>query len=176
MAKLGHIFEEILRVEGWPKVSDHPADRGGLTKGPITQATLSSWRGHKTRRLELKELTKAESIAILKRQYLESNGIQKLQDHPILHQVVDDAVLSSPYLAVKDLQRALDDPEVDIDGLIGPITLQAVEAADDTLGARLAVVRSLRLAKFAIAQQSQLVFLYGWLRRSLSFAHGSNQT
>jgi lysozyme family protein len=113
-------------------------------------------------------LTQGEALAILRRRYVETNGIHRLTDETLRAQVIDDAVLSGPYLAVKDLQHALD--TVTVDGIIGPQTLAAIDATDrETLGRRLAVTRTLRLTRHVQAHPDQLVFLTGWVTRTLSF-------
>jgi lysozyme family protein len=162
------ILEEVLDREGWPTYTVHPNDRGGPTKGGITLRTLESWRHRRCTRAELQRLKKDEALEILRRQYVDANGIHKLTDVSLQAQVIDDAVLSGPVLAVKDLQRTLD--TVSVDGIIGPQTLAAVAALNtDTLGRRLAVTRTLRLTRHVQQHPDQLVFLTGWVTRTLSF-------
>jgi len=116
---------------------------------------------------ELQALTETEAIAIYRRRYVEMNGINRIDDHALLEQTVDNAVLSGPYLAVKDLQKAV---SVARDGIIGPVTALAIEACGaDVVAVRLCKVRSLRLARHVAKNPDQIVFLVGWLNRSLSF-------
>jgi lysozyme family protein len=165
--KIDKILDDVLDREGWPSYGVHPNDRGGPTKGGITLRTLESWRHRRCTRAELQRLSKGEAIAILRRRYVETNGIHKLTGH-LQEQVVDDAVLSGPYLAAKDLQLALD--TVAVDGIIGTQTLAAIESSDaDVLGQRLAVTRALRLARHVQSNPDQLVFLTGWMTRALGF-------
>jgi lysozyme family protein len=165
------ILGDVLDREGWPKFTVHPADRGGPTKGGITLRTFESWRGRRCTRKELQKLKKAEAVQILRRRFVESNGIQRLSGNAIQSQVVDNAILSGPYLAIKDLQRALD---IAVDGICGPVTQAAVEAADArSLCNAVAISRALRLARFTAEHPKQLVFLVGWLRRALDFVDGS---
>lgn len=161
------ILRDVLDREGWPTYTEHPADRGGATKGGITLRTLQSWRRRPVSLADLRELQKDEALAILRRRYVETNGIHKLEGHPIHAQLVDNAVLSGPTLAVKDLQRVL---RVKRDGIVGPVTRGACEAADaESLDRRCAVVRALRLGRHVQAHPDQIVFLSGWLKRALSF-------
>ena len=158
----------ILKREGWPTYTNHPDDRGGPTKGGITLSTLRSWRGRNLlNEKALKELRHDEALSILYRRYVECNGINRLSNTPLKYQVIDNAVLSGPYLAVKDLQKSV---QVKEDGIIGPITLEAIEKKGHVVVNRhLAINRSLRLAKFVQKNPNQLVFLVGWLNRCLSF-------
>jgi len=166
-ANVKAVLEEIFVREGWPKFTEHPDDRGGPTKGGITLRTLESWRGHRCTIQELKRLNKKEALKILEKRYVECNGIDKLKDTPLKSQVIDDAVLSGPFIAVQDLQNAVGAAD---DGIIGPKTLKAVEEYGHEKASRhLAVVRSLRLARFVKRHPDQLVFLVGWLNRALGF-------
>ena len=168
------ILEGVLEREGWPTYTEHPFDRGGPTKGGITLRTLESWRHRRVTRQELQRLKKPEAMEIMKRLYAESNGIQRLEGHSIQPQVVDNAILSGPVLAVKDLQLVLD---VTQDGICGSNTMQAVSQRNpDELSRALAVKRALRLARFAVKNPKQMVFLVGWLTRALGFVHDSSQS
>ena len=162
------VLTDILKREGWPIYTDHPDDRGGPTKGGITLSTLCSWRGQrKLGEKSLKNLTHDEALSILHSRYVLCNGIDKLSNTPLKYQVIDDSVLSGPFLAVKDLQKSV---QVEEDGIIGPITLNAISKKGHIIVNRqLAVNRSLRLAKFVQKNPNQLVFLVGWLNRCLSF-------
>ena len=161
-------LSEILKREGWPTYTDHPDDRGGPTKGGITLSTLRSWRGRsQLGEKSLKDLLHSEALSILYKRYVECNGIDRLQNSPLKYQVIDNAVLSGPFLSVKDLQKSV---QVEEDGIIGPITLEAIEKKGHVVVNRhLAINRSLRLAKFVQKNPNQLVFLVGWLNRCLSF-------
>ena len=161
------ILEDVLVREGWPTYTEHPSDRGGPTKGGITLRTLESWRHRRCTRAELKRFSKGEALAILTRRYVESNGIHRIDNLKVRTQVIDDAVLSGPVLAAKDLQRVLD---VSPDGIIGPKTLAALESRKPTVvGRRLAVERTDRLVRHVAKNPDQVVFLVGWVRRALSF-------
>jgi lysozyme family protein len=166
-SKIDDVLNGVLDREGWPSYGVHPNDRGGPTKGGITLRTLESWRHRRCTRAELQRLTKGEALAILRRRYVETNGIQRLTGD-LQAQVVDDAVLSGPYLAAQDLQHALG--TVAVDGIIGSRTLGAIESSDvDELGRRLAVTRATRLARHVQSNPDQLVFLTGWISRALLF-------
>ena len=167
-SKTRTVLLEILEREGWHEYTTHPLDRGGPTKGGITLSSLRSWRNRpKLDERELQLLKKEEAISILFYRYVECNGIKKLEEGDLRNNVIDNAVLSGPFLAVKDLQNAVG---VYDDGVIGPITLKAIQEIGLKRSNRLlAVQRSLRLAKFVQKNPDQLVFLVGWLNRCLEF-------
>jgi lysozyme family protein len=161
------ILHGVLEREGWPIYTVHPNDKGGPTKGGITLRTLEGWRQRRCTRAELQRLTEDEALAILRRRYAEASGIPRVDDLNLRTQLIDSAVLSGPLLAAKDLQRVLD---VTVDGIIGAQTLAAIKRDGVTVVARrMAVARTLRLARHVQQNPDQLVFLTGWLSRSLSF-------
>ena len=167
------ILRDVLAREGWPAYSNHPTDRGGPTKGGITIRTLESWRQRRCTRAELKRLPEDEALRILFRRYVEVQGIYRIRNAKLQEQVIDNAVLSGPVLAVKDLQRTVG---VKADGIIGNITLSAIDTASkesemgaEELSRQVAITRALRLTDFVQHHPEQLVFLEGWLRRVLSF-------
>lgn len=170
---ISDILDGVLTREGWPTVTDHHHDRGGLTKGGITLRAVEQWRRRPVTRLELHRLTKGEALAILERSFVSTNGINRIPDEALKTQVIDNAVLSGPMNAVKDLQRAL---RVRQDGIIGPITLRRIASVGRVVTRqRLVVTRTLRLAKIAAKDPTQGVFLVGWLRRSLGFLPAVNE-
>ena len=169
--KVDTILADILQREGWPTYTEDQRDRGGPTKGGITQRTLEAWRGRRCTRKELRNLSEDEALSILRRRYVEANGINRLDRLKIQAQVIDDAVLSGPYIAILDLQKALGN--VLVDGICGIKTTHACVGADDDLHVRLAVIRALRLAKHVTKNPDQLCYLNGWLSRALSFAHAA---
>jgi len=161
------ILDEVLEREGWPKYTDISADRGGPTKGGITKRTLEQWRGRRVTNRELKSLKKSEAIEILTRRFVGCNGIDKVQDTDLRTQLIDNAVLSGPPLAVKDLQRALG---VTRDGIIGPVTLRHIkESGEREVCQMLSVERTIRLARIVAKDPTQIIFLVGWITRSLGF-------
>ena len=172
--KTAQILDDILDREGWPTYTepseDYP-DRGGPTKGGITLAALRQWRAAPaTSPQALQHLGKDEALAILRRRYVQCNGIEQLEGLPVFAQVVDNSVLSGPYQSVCDLQTALG---VTVDGIIGPQTCAAVEAQRDTVDRQLVAARALRIVAFVQKHPKQLIFLKGWMRRVLGFLKGA---
>jgi len=159
------ILDAVLKAEGWPTYTEHPNDKGGPTKGGITLRALEDWKGKRCTRRELKLFKRENALKLLRQRYVNQNGIQLLLDEPLAAQLVDNAVLSGPRLAVKDLQQVLGVPA---DGVIGPQTLAAYKKRPN-IGNKLAITRSLRLARHVKKHPDQLVFLTGWLNRCLSF-------
>ena len=160
------ILDDLIRREGG-YVHD-PVDRGGPTKYGITQRTLRAWRGQSVTAADVRRLTRDEARAIYRRRYVDAPGFATLPD-PLRAQVIDDAVLSGPRHAVKDLQRAIG--RVTVDGQLGPQTRAALRQQGVAgVHARLLQVRAARIGRIVQRDSTQARFLTGWLTRITAFA------
>lgn len=121
------IISEIIRREGG--YANHPADRGGPTKYGITARTLGRARklGRDASADEVKALTEPEARQIYKAEYLAGPRFDQVRDIRLQGLLVDCGVNSGPGQAARWLQRAVG---VSADGIIGPVTLTAVNNAD----------------------------------------------
>lgn len=154
--------------------SNHAADRGGATKYGITRTTLAFYRGKPVSIEDVRNLTEEEARAIYRALYFDNHNIGALPDD-IEEQVFDFAVLSGPQTAIRALQECLG---LVPDGKIGPVTVAASVkacAADDgpdtgrSLNNAIARWRAMMLARIVRRDPSQLIFLAGWLKRTLDF-------
>ena len=161
------IIERILAREGG--YVDHPADRGGPTKFGITRDTLEHWRGFAVSAEDVAKLTKDEAKQILRFRYIVQPGFDHLDDDRLRAIVVDTAVHSGPRQAVVLLQRALD---VDEDGILGPVTLNAANQLESTdaesLMVRVLTARMRFLVNLVLKSPDQLAFLAGWTERVMA--------
>lgn len=150
------LMPHLFRHEGG--FADHPRDPGGATKYGITRATLSAWRDRPVSKTDVRRLTQAEAAAIYRARYWTVVKADALPDG-VDYCVFDAAVNSGPARAAKWLQAAV---RVTQDGVIGPKTLAAANAADparlveDLCDIRLAFLRGL---------STWSVFGRGWERR-----------
>lgn len=118
-------LDAILQREGWPAVTNRPADRGSWTKGGITLTTLSYYRGSPQTVEALKALSETEARVIYRSLYLKP---WEFIDDPALFAVVVDYAVTSGH---DDPTRALQEVTgVVVDGLLGPKTRAAVLAHD----------------------------------------------
>ena len=112
-----------------------------------------------------------DAIAIYYRDWWQRYGYGHLQDEAVATKLLDMAVNMGPSTAHRLLQEALVflGYPVDVDGILGPQTLMAVNRADPK---RLLQVLRWRAAEryFHIAEHSPQMraFLFGWLRRAFS--------
>lgn len=153
--------EVVLAHEGG-YVND-PADPGGETKYGISKRSYPS--------LDIANLTREDAIAIYYRDFYSKYGYGRLNDEAVATKVFDMAVNMGPATAHRLLQEALVflGFPVDVDGILGPQTLMAVNRADPK---RLLQVLRWRAAEryFHIAEHrpQMRAFLLGWLRRAYS--------
>ncbi|WMX17483.1 glycosyl hydrolase 108 family protein [Aureispira sp. CCB-E] len=127
---------------------NHPQDPGNYTGGKIgvgiqagtnmsiAAPTLSNWRGHPVTAAEMQTLTEQEALQIYRQNYW-----NKILGTQIKSQTIADflADMKSSGGGVKNMQRALNDlgESLAIDGVVGPLTLGAINRQIDKSVARL---------------------------------------
>lgn len=119
------LIDAVMRREGWPTFTNHPADRGGPTKGGITLAEFQKWRPGATV-ADLEALSEAEGRAFYWDRYVVIPRFDRIRDIALRGLVVDAAVNHGAPRATKWLQLAAD---VNPDRDFGPISQAAVNAA-----------------------------------------------
>lgn len=156
MAEFLKAIDGILDREGG-YVND-PSDRGGETKYGISKRSYPF--------LDIADLTRQDAIDI----YCEDFWVPLCADQ-IVKQIVanvlfDFAVNTGRRRSIKLIQQITCVP---IDGMIGPITIGAINSAD---GEKLAMQYTLQRIQFystlASSRKSQRKFLTGWIKRALS--------
>lgn len=158
------MLDEVIRREGG--FSHLPQDNGGATKFGITQKTLAFYRKAAVTVDDVKNLTESEAKAIYANLYYSSTNIIKLPD-PLDDLIFDFAVNSGPQRAIMALQECLG---IIPDGVCGTLTISAVYAADlRTIINKVVAWRIMMYARIVKKDPSQLIFLAGWLSRTLSF-------
>lgn len=159
-------IERVLEREGG--YVDHPNDRGGPTNHGITMDTLSSWRGKPVSVEDVQLLRRDEARDIYRTRYWSAPGFGSLRLPDLLAEAVfDTAVNSGPARAVCLLQRCIG---VTDDGVIGPITTQAIERSDPKrLCARYLSHCGVFYGEIIGRDSSQAAFRNGWANRLAEF-------
>ena len=170
---IGEYIGRVLDREGG--YVDHPHDRGGPTNHGITMNTLSSWRGQPVSAADVKALSRAEAGKIYRNRYWHAPGLGSLGLPDLLAEAVfDTAVNSGPTRAVRMLQRCV---SVRDDGIVGPITTQALQRTDPTrLTARYLAHRGLFYGEILGRDKSQESFRNGWANRLAEFIERMGET
>ncbi len=170
---IDEMIDHVLKLEGG--YVNHPSDRGGPTKFGITQATLSKFLERVVTIEDVKNLDIGTAKDIYELRYYRSPRIDKLPKliQPI---VFDCAVNHGPRRAIKFVQEVCSDAgfgPLAVDGLMGPKTKAAAEACVESLGEWIIVAlveeRQMFYVNIVLADESQLVFLKGWLNRVRAF-------
>ena len=159
----------VLKWEGG--VSNDPADRGGLTKWGVTQATYDRFRKAKGLPLQpVVKLTEVEMREIYLRFYWQPVKGDEFA-YPLALVLFDTGVNMGVGTAIKLLQRAINDllPQqkwVAVDGVLGEQTLKAAKTLDPKrLALQLCKRREERYCAIVRANPTQQKFLRGWLNR-----------
>jgi len=161
---------------------DHPADRGGPTKYGITEQVARAW-GYTG---DMHDLPIETARAIYVERYWSGPGFQQVsaRTSAIAEELLDTGANMGPMVASKMLQRALNAlnreatsyPDIPVDGVIGRMTLYALDqfiaargAAGVTVLLRLLnALQACRYVEIAESRPSQEAFLFGWISNRVS--------
>lgn len=152
------IITEIIQREGG--FTNHPNDRGGRTIYGISErAHPEVWVNGPP--------SEAQARMIYHYIYVQVPKFDQIRDPSLQAQLVDYGVHSGPTLATMKLQHILG---VEEDGVLGPITLGAVENVEPIwLNNRLMVERLKMVGRIVARDKSQAVWASGWLNRIVEF-------
>lgn len=155
-------LEQVLKNEGG--YVDHPLDKGGPTNYGITQKTLSDFLGREATKEEIESLTLDVVAKIYKTNYWDRLRLSEINDMQLAHILFDQAVNRGTRKVAEQIQKSVG---VKVDGIIGPITIKAI---NDRLSDNLLIdfVKQSQLSYISIVESnpSQIVFLKGWIKRT----------
>lgn len=155
---LHHQFE-IARKTGW---SDDPDDPGGATMIDVTLKTYAAYRRKHnisvTTKANLRNITFEEWKEILKKLYWDLWKADEINSPGMAHLLVDWVWASGP----KSIRMAQKVIGVKADGIVGPITLEALNRQDPQI-----LFSKLYEARKRYYRQCKGAWKYlkGWLRR-----------
>ena len=162
MERFERIFDYLLRVEGG--YSDNKNDKGGKTKFGIIEEEARDF-GYKG---NMQDLTKDFAKNIYLKKYYLGNKLDKVVNDKVALSICDWAVNSgrngtkNAQIAINQLTNA----NLDVDGIIGNKTLEALNSADPEKF--LEVYHNLQRIYYkgkVEADNTQERFLTGWLNR-----------
>ena len=145
-------FDILITHEGG--FSNHPDDPGGATMYGVTEAVARA-NGYTGR---MRDFTLNQAKAIYRKQYWDACQCDAMPE-PVKYPLFDAAVNSGPGQAIKWLQAAAG---VKADGVIGPMTRQAVSHLDHYALSQAMIGRRLR---FMTDLKNWPSFSKGWARR-----------
>lgn len=148
-------FDRLLGHEGG--YSNNPADPGGETMWGVTAgvARANGYAG------SMRDMPRSAAKSIYRKLYWESVKAEQLPAE-LRFDVFDGAVNSGVRQSVRWLQRAAGMPEREVDGLVGPSTMQAVQTVNPAVVA--SRYNGIRL-RFMTDQDAWPTFGKGWARR-----------
>lgn len=167
MANAKKLIPFILRWEGG--FANHPNDKGGATNKGITIATFRQYYGKESTIDDLRNMSNEQWEYIFKAGYWDMLKANDITNQSIANICVDWAWCSGTRTAIKQVQRLLG---VDDDGIVGNITLSAINKANSK--ELFNKIKSSRLAFVeAIVKRypTQKVFLKGWRNRINSITY-----
>ena len=170
------VIDALIAREGG--YVDHPADKGGPTRWGITEQVARAW-GYTG---DMRELPYETAHAIYVERYWTGPGFAQVaaRTSAIAEELLDTGVNMGPMVAARMLQRALNAlnrgatayPDVAVDGVIGRMTLHALDRFIAERGApgvtvllrALNGLQACRYIEIAEAKPSQEAFVFGWLQ------------
>ncbi|EHZ4942502.1 glycoside hydrolase family 108 protein [Escherichia coli] len=177
MKSKDEIFDEVLGKEGG--YVNHPDDKGGPTKWGITEkvARAHGYLG------DMRNLTRGQALEILEADYWYRPRFDQVANlsPDIAAELCDTGVNMGPSVASKMLQRWLNVfnqkgtlyPDMDVDGRIGPRTINALRAYLSKRGGdgELVMLTALNCTQgelyleLAEKREANQSFVYGWLKQ-----------
>lgn len=153
-------ISKIIQTEGG--LANNSADTGGRTfEGISEKSNPDLWKNGPPTPTQVRQRYMERFVI--------GPGYDKVNDAKLQYQLIDFGVNSGPAVATKRLQEVLGLPG---DGVLGPTTLAAVNAADArTINNRLMGKRIEMIGRLVQQHPTQLSFLSGWLDRALSFLY-----
>ena len=162
MERFERIFDYLLRVEGG--YSDDENDKGGKTKYGITEEEARDF-GYKG---DMQDLTKDFAKNIYLKKYYLGNKLDKVVDDKVALSICDWAI-NSGRNGTKNVQIAvnqLTNANLDVDGIIGNKTLEALNAVDPEKFLEIYhILQRIYYRSKVVADKTQERFLTGWLNR-----------
>lgn len=155
-------LEQVLKNEGG--YVDHPEDRGGKTNYGITQKTLSDFLGRDASDEEIQNISMDTVRQIYRQNYWDRLKLSHIIDMRLAHILFDQAVNRGTRKVAEQIQKLVG---VTVDGVIGPVTLKAInDRVSDSL--IFDFIKQSQLSYISIVEQtpSQIVFLKGWIKRT----------
>lgn len=120
------IITAVMRREGWDSYTDHPADKGGPTKWGITLAAWSDFTKTNATAADVQAITELQARLFYRKQYVVGPGFALINDPYLRELLIDAGVNHGTRHPAKWVQWAAEVPQ---DGVLGPVSLKAINAA-----------------------------------------------
>lgn len=160
--KNGETLESLYGRARQKGLVNDPQDLGGLTLVGVTLSTFRSAYGSSKTPSDLKGMTFAQWEHVFKVMFWDKWKADQIENQNVANMLVDWLWCSGAY-AIKIPQSVL---RVDVDGVVGPKTIAAVNKCDpETLFKRLKTERLEFLKRICKSRPQNKKFLKGWQNR-----------
>lgn len=167
MSDFPQAYEAMIIHEGGYVLHTVPGDRGGMTYAGISRRAHPEWPGWRT--LDAGGKPEAEQVrAWYRATYWDRLRLDEVESQRIARTIFDFAVNAGIGTAARLAQIIVGATP---DGVIGPRTLDALNAADpERFALAYALAKIARYRDIVTRDRSQEKFLLGWINRTLKEA------
>lgn len=160
-------FESALLNEGGYKLTNVAGDRGKQTYAGISRRWWPNWHGWQT--IDAGDRPETAHVrAFYKLNFWDPLRLDEVKDQRVAESIYDFGVNADTKVAAKLAQIVVGCTP---DGRFGPITLQALNAADPELFlAKFALAKLARYRDIVTKDRTQMKFILGWVNRLLKEA------
>jgi lysozyme family protein len=157
-------FEWMIKNEGGYVLHTVAGDRGGQTYAGISRVHHSNWQGW--RELDAGQIPNENMVRVFYRtNYWDRLNCYQIDNKCVAITLFDTAVNIGTKTAAKLAQIIVNTAP---DGVIGPITIEAINNEDaDLFLARYTIAKIARYADIVNNDPTQKKFLLGWINRAL---------
>ncbi len=161
-------LDVVLAHEGgW---SNDAADPGGPTSRGITFPIFREWAGDQATFEQFRELSRDDAAAIYRVLFWDRHGLDRVDDQDCATKLFDAVVNLGPRTAFRLAQLACAGAgqTVDVDGVLGPQTLTAINACQPRVWLReMALEMAEHYDRLVSARPMLARYLSGWKRRAV---------
>lgn len=168
--RFSRALEVLFEIEGG--YSDHPMDKGGKTKYGVTEVLWIRYcRMQNVEPCRIGDLTRGQAAAVYRDIFWRPCRCDYLLSPKIAYRVFDTAVHAGVRTGSQVLQRAYNAiqpnevmPDLEVDGVIGPMTVGAVNDITPRYETALIEAQDFYTVEHYM-RVAQPVFIRGWLNR-----------
>jgi len=166
MASFDKYAPKLKKWEGG--YANHPNDTGHETMCGVTLATFRQFFGADKTEADLRAMTEAQWRTIMKGGFWDKCWADQIRSQAVAELIVDWCVNSGTGM-LKNVQSIVGTKQ---DGIIGPKTLAAINAARaQLLHFKVKAARAAYYESIVIQRPSNIAFYDGWMNRLASFIY-----
>jgi lysozyme family protein len=165
MTNFDQAFAYLFKDEGG--FVDNPNDKGGPTKYGITQRLLSDWLKQPATVDDVKNLDVATAKQIYYFLFWKPLFLDDIIDGRVACALLDIEILVRRRVATRAAQKACQNPDLEIDGIMGDETIKAInQTPAEKFIPRFAQLLEYEFDRIVAADPTQRQFLNGWIARA----------